>query len=86
MLGLVKALSVECASMKIRINCIAPGIIKTDFSKALVADPKHQNSIPLGRFGTSEDCSAAVSFLCSDQASFITGETMVISGGVQSRL
>jgi len=90
MLGLVKALSIECASMNIRVNCIAPGIIKTEFSKSLWEDEQiqkyHKATIPLRRLGTSDDCAGAVSFLCSDQASFITGETIVISGGVQSRL
>jgi len=89
LIGLTKALSHELAGKKIRVNCIAPGLIKTKFSGALFnlasEDVLAQNQ-PLGRVGVPEDCSGAVSFLCSDAASFITGETIVMAGGVTSRL
>ena len=89
LIGLTKALSFELAAKKIRINCIAPGIIKTKFSDALfsqVSEETFSQNLPIGRVGVPEDCSGAVSFLCSDAASFITGETIVMAGGVKSRL
>jgi len=89
LLGLVKSLAVSCASHKIRVNCIAPGIIKTDFSKALTdsGDSMMKDLIPLRRYGEAEDCSGAVAFLCDDKsAAYITGETIVIAGGLGARL
>uniref|UniRef100_A0A915I2G2 Uncharacterized protein n=1 Tax=Romanomermis culicivorax TaxID=13658 RepID=A0A915I2G2_ROMCU len=90
LLGMVKALAMSCAPHNVRVNAIAPGIVKTDFSKFLWDNEKscqfYENMIPLGRFGKAEDCSGVVSFLCSDDASYITGETIVISGGVNARL
>ena len=89
LLGLTKALSGELASKGIRINCIAPGLIKTKFSNALFGPDDGKElikTIPLGRVGIPEDCSGSVVFLCSDDASYITGETIVMSGGLKSRL
>jgi dehydrogenase/reductase SDR family protein 4 len=90
LLGLVKGLAPQCAGKHIRINAIAPGIIKTKFSEQLwnsdgVAKDA-ASRIPLNRFGTPEECAGAAAFLVSDDASFITGETIVMSGGVHSRL
>ncbi|CAH1779235.1 unnamed protein product [Owenia fusiformis] len=90
MIGLTKALVPQLASMNIRINTICPGVIKTRFSEALwkspMAEEMEKTTIPMGRFGVSEDCAGAVSFFVSDDASYITGENMVIAGGVKSRL
>jgi len=90
LLGLTKVLANECAHMGVRVNCVAPGIIKTKFSEALWKNEAVQEQtltyIPVGRLGESEDIGGAVSFLSSDQASYITGETLVIAGGMQSRL
>ena len=88
LIGLTKALSYELASKKIRINCIAPGLIKTKFSDALLAQGESAvtSSIPLRRVGVPEDCSETVVFLCSQGASYITGETIVMAGGMVSRL
>jgi len=90
LLGLVKALAVTCGAINIRVNGIAPGIIKTDFSKALWenkdAEKYYEASTPMGRLGTADDCSGAVSFLCSDQSAYITGETIMITGGISARL
>lgn len=90
LVGLTKVLAEECGHMGVRINCIAPGIIKTNFSEALwkndAAFKEFLKTVPLGRIGLSNDIGGAVSFLSSDQASYITGETLVISGGVHSRL
>ncbi|KAL9975288.1 hypothetical protein ACROYT_G012438 [Oculina patagonica] len=90
LLGLTKVLSNECAHMGVRVNCVAPGIIKTRFSEALWKNEALQEQalthIPMRRLGESEDIGGAVSFLSSDEASYITGETLVIAGGMQSRL
>jgi len=87
LLGLVKALVQGCAEKNVRVNGIAPGIIKTKFSQVLWEQEKAvAATIPLGRLGVSEDCAGAVAFLVSDDASFITGETIVMAGGAASRL
>ncbi|KAK2559702.1 Dehydrogenase/reductase SDR family member 4 [Acropora cervicornis] len=90
LVGLTKVLAEECGHMGVRINCIAPGIIKTNFSEAInIYLMKQCSSQPLClvfRIGLSNDIGGAVSFLSSDQASYITGETLVISGGIHSRL
>ncbi|XP_058971646.2 dehydrogenase/reductase SDR family member 4 [Pocillopora verrucosa] len=90
LLGLTKVLANECAHMGVRVNCVAPGIIKTKFSGALWQSESLTEAalaqVPLRRLGESEDIGGAVSFLSSDQASYITGETLVIAGGMHSRL
>lgn len=90
LIGLTKVLAGELGKQQIRVNCLCPGIVKTDFSRALwendsVAE-KIQESIPLQRFAESDDCSGIVSFLASDEARYITGENFVVAGGMQSRL
>lgn len=90
LLGLVKVLAGECAPMNIRVNGIAPGIIKTAFSSTLTETPAISetilNSIPLKRFGTPSECAGTAVFLSSDDASYITGEIISVTGGMQSRL
>lgn len=90
LLGLVKVLANECGQMGVRVNGVAPGIIKTKFSEAIWKNEAIMkpalNQVPLARIGVSEDIGGAVSFLSSDEASYITGETLVINGGMQSRL
>ncbi|XP_005111190.1 dehydrogenase/reductase SDR family member 4 isoform X1 [Aplysia californica] len=90
LLGLNKVLAPELAAHNIRINCIAPGIIKTKFSNALTQNEDALNvalsTIPLGRLGTPEECSGAASFLASDDSAYMTGETIVVSGGMTGRL
>ncbi|XP_068724263.1 dehydrogenase/reductase SDR family member 4-like isoform X1 [Montipora capricornis] len=90
LVGLTKVLADECGHMGVRVNCVAPGIIKTKFSEALWSNGSLSDHLlkmtPLGRLGVSSDISGAVSFLSSDQASYITGETLVVSGGLHSRL
>jgi dehydrogenase/reductase SDR family protein 4 len=89
-IGLVKALAITVGHMNIRVNGIAPGIVKTEFSKALWEDEDTQkfqtDNIPLGRMAKPDDCSGAVSFLCSDDSNYITGEVMMITGGINARL
>jgi dehydrogenase/reductase SDR family protein 4 len=70
------------------LHCPA-GIVPTKFASALVATPELEDIKQrtfLGRLGTAEDMAAAVAFLVSDDASYITGETLVVAGGMQSRL
>ncbi|XP_070565043.1 dehydrogenase/reductase SDR family member 4-like isoform X2 [Ptychodera flava] len=90
MFGLTKALVPQCAGMNIRINCIAPGLIRTRFSEALWKDPDvladTLKSVPMNRIGEPSECAGVVSFLCSEDASYVTGETIVIAGGQSSRL
>jgi len=89
--GLTKALASELGKRKIRVNCVAPGMIKTSFSKPLWKDPKAEKFISskaiLKRLGEAEEIANVVVFLLSNQASYITAETVVVSGGFEgSRL
>eukprot|EP00897_Mesotaenium_endlicherianum_P002709 jgi/Mesen1/2466/ME000158S01660 len=74
----------------VRVNCVAPGIVPTHFADALVSNPASKEMMEektaLKRLGTPEDMAAAVAFLVSGDAAYITGETLVVSGGMQSRL
>ena len=82
--GMSRALAREIGSRNITVNCIAPGFIDTDMTKALneqqIAAMLQQ--IPLGRFGLPEDIAAAVCFLASPQAGYITGSTLHVNGGM----
>lgn len=88
LLGLVQGLVPQLSSLNIRVNAIAPGIIKTNFSQALLEPGEEAVAadVPLNRVGRPEECAGAVAFLVSDDASYITGETIVMSGGKRSRL
>ncbi len=84
MIGMSKALAAEVASRGITVNCIAPGFIQTPMTDALSDDQKTKllASIPAGRLGESEDIAAAAVFLASDQAAYITGQTLHVNGGM----
>ncbi|XP_033116608.1 dehydrogenase/reductase SDR family member 4-like [Anneissia japonica] len=88
--GLTKALAPQCAGMGIRVNALAPGVIKTKFSEALwkneAASEQFLSMIPMKRIGLPEECAGTVAFLCSDDGSYMTGETLVIAGGMSARL
>ncbi|XP_054732533.1 dehydrogenase/reductase SDR family member 4 [Anastrepha obliqua] len=90
LIGLTKAAAKDLAPVGIRVNCLAPGIIKTKFSKALyeseAANEAALSKIPMGRLGSPEEMAGIVTFLVSDDASYITGETIVASGGMSGRL
>uniref|UniRef100_A0A8C6RFZ2 Dehydrogenase/reductase SDR family member 4 n=1 Tax=Nannospalax galili TaxID=1026970 RepID=A0A8C6RFZ2_NANGA len=90
LLGLTKNLASELASKNIRVNCLAPGLIKTHFSSVLWSDESKEEMIKkamnIRRLGKPGDCAGIVSFLCSEDASYITGETIVVGGGTPSRL
>ncbi|XP_028934192.1 dehydrogenase/reductase SDR family member 4-like [Ornithorhynchus anatinus] len=90
LLGLTKNLALELAPRGIRVNCLAPGLIKTNFSSVFWKDQaveasSHQ-ALKIHRIGEPEDCAGIVSFLCSPDASYIMGETVVVGGGSPSRL
>ncbi|KAM0732086.1 Dehydrogenase/reductase SDR family member 4 [Formica fusca] len=90
LLGLTKATAEELAFDGIRVNCIAPGIIKTKFSKQLYESEDNYNvaisHINMKRLGMSDEIGSVAAFLASSDASYITGETIVVSGGMRSRL
>ncbi|XP_028643183.1 dehydrogenase/reductase SDR family member 4 [Grammomys surdaster] len=89
-LGLTKNFATELASKNIRVNCLAPGLIKTRFSSVLWEEKAREDvmkeALQIRRLGKPEDCAGLVSFLCSEDASYINGETIVVGGGTPSRL
>lgn len=82
--GFTKSLAREVASRGITVNTVAPGFIDTDMTRQLAEDQRRAllSSIPLGRLGEAEEVAYAVAFLCSDQAAYITGETLHVNGGM----
>jgi 3-oxoacyl-[acyl-carrier protein] reductase len=84
LIGFSKALAREIASRGITVNVVAPGLIETDMTRALTdkAQVDWAAQIPLGRLGTTADVAAAVCFLASDEASYITGQVLAVNGGM----
>lgn len=82
--GMSRALAREVGSRNITVNCVAPGFIDTDMTKALNDQQTAalMQQIPAGRFGLPEDIAAAVAFLASPQASYVTGTTLHVNGGM----
>jgi 3-oxoacyl-[acyl-carrier protein] reductase len=83
-IGFTKSLARELGSRGVRANVIAPGYIKTRLTDAIPEDAQQTMlaNTPLGRFGDPEDVAGAVRFLCSDEAAFITGEVLLVDGGL----
>ena len=83
LIGLTKSLAAELGPTGIRVNCVAPGVVKTDMLDALPPEalPMLAGDTPLGRLGTPEDIAQAVCFLADDRASFITGQVLTADGG-----
>ncbi|MFL6443198.1 MAG: SDR family NAD(P)-dependent oxidoreductase [Candidatus Sulfotelmatobacter sp.] len=85
LISMVKGLSTELASAGIYVNSVAPGWVDTDMSAEALQDPKSgeeiRRTIPMGRVGTPEEIAGPVLFLCSEYASFITGEVFNVNGG-----
>jgi 3-oxoacyl-[acyl-carrier protein] reductase len=84
LIGFSKALARELASRNVTVNVVAPGLIDTDMTRAIAekAQGDWVSQIPLGRLGTPDDVAAAVCFLASDEASYITGHVLAVNGGL----
>jgi 3-oxoacyl-[acyl-carrier protein] reductase len=84
LIGFCKSLAKEVASRNVTVNVVAPGLIETDMTRAITADAQRDwtAQIPMGRPGTPADVAAAVCFLASDEASYITGQVLAVNGGM----
>ena len=95
-ISLTRSLSLELASYGVRVNAVSPGPVYTDFNKTVMAQRRQilgvteeqmmeriRSSIPLGRWGEAEDIANAVAFLCSPQSTWMTGEVIRVSGGLE---
>jgi 3-oxoacyl-[acyl-carrier protein] reductase len=84
LIGLTRAIAVEVASRSITVNAVAPGFIETPMTDVLPADlkDKMKTLIPLGRMGSDRDVAAAIVFLASDEAGYITGQVLDVNGGM----
>ena len=84
LIGMSKSLAQEVASRGVTVNCVAPGFIKTAMTDAL-DDAQHERlmgGIPTGRLGVGEDVATAVVYLASDEAGYVTGQTLHVNGGM----
>ncbi|MES1986772.1 MAG: 3-ketoacyl-ACP reductase FabG2 [Pseudomonadota bacterium] len=81
LIGATKALAVELASRKVTVNCVAPGLIATDMTDDLPLD-EALKMVPMNRVGQSDEVAAAVAFLMSDEASYITRQVLGVNGGI----
>lgn len=85
LLQLTRALAIECASDRVRVNAVAPGFIETPFTTKVLGNAEVKNWLlertPMGRIGKPDDVANAVSFLASEKASWITGTTLFVDGG-----
>ncbi len=84
LVGFTKSLAREVGSRNITVNCVAPGFIETDMTRALAEEQVKRlvENVPLGRLGRVEDVAAAVAFLCSPGAAYMTGATLHVNGGM----
>ena len=84
LIGFSKALAREVASRSITVNVVTPGLVDTDMTKAITdkAQTDWASAIPLGRLGTPDEIAAAVCFLASDEAAYITGQVLAVNGGM----
>ena len=83
-IGMSKSFAIEYAKKNITVNCVSPGFIDTAMTLKIAEKVKLYltSRIPIGRLGTGNDVSNCVAFLCSDQSSYITGETLHVNGGM----
>jgi 3-oxoacyl-[acyl-carrier protein] reductase len=84
LIGFSKAVALEVASRGITVNVVAPGLIDTDMTRAITGSARDEwaSKIPVRRLGTPDDVAAAVCFLASDEASYITGQVLAVNGGM----
>lgn len=84
LIGFAKAVALEVASRGITVNVVAPGMIETDMTRAITESAREEwaSKIPLRRLGTPDDIAAAVCFLASDEAAYITGQVLAVNGGM----
>jgi len=84
MIGMSKSLAQEVASRNITVNCVAPGFIETAMTEALTDDQKAaiNGTIPAGRMGAGVDVAAGVAYLASEEAAYVTGQTLHVNGGM----
>jgi 3-oxoacyl-[acyl-carrier protein] reductase len=84
LIGFTKAVALEVASRGVTVNVVAPGLVETDMTRELAEKAREQweSRIPLRRLGTPDDIAAAVCFLASDEASYITGQVLAVNGGM----
>ncbi len=84
LIGWTKALAKECGPSGIRVNCLSPGFIDTQMNASFGEDVRREmaEETPLCRLGTPGDCASAVLYLCSEGASFITGQVLAVNGGL----
>jgi 3-oxoacyl-[acyl-carrier protein] reductase len=84
LIGFCKALAREVASRGITVNVVAPGLVESDMTRAMTdtAQVDWAAQIPLGRIGVPDDVAAAVCFLASDEAAYITGHVLAVNGGM----
>ena len=82
--GMSKSMALEVASRNITINCVAPGFIETDMTKDILSKNEDalKKSIPMGRVGSPDEVASLVTFLASDAAGYITGQTIHVNGGL----
>lgn len=86
MRSLTATLALEYAGRGIRVNAVGPGATVTPINRAWIDDPQKrrlvESHIPMGRAGTADEMAAAAAFLCSDDAAYITGQTLFVDGGL----
>ena len=84
LIGFAKSVAQEVASRNITVNVVAPGLVETDMTRAITEDTRAEweARIPLKRLGTPDDIAAAVCFLASDEAAYITGQVLAVNGGM----
>jgi 3-oxoacyl-[acyl-carrier protein] reductase len=84
MIGMSKALALEIASRNVTVNCIAPGFVTTAMTDALTEEQRRKaaEAVPAGRFGTVDEIAAAAVYLASDEAAYVTGQTLHVNGGI----
>ncbi|MCD8391581.1 MAG: 3-oxoacyl-ACP reductase FabG [Firmicutes bacterium] len=82
--SMTRTMAKELAPYGIRVNAVAPGFIETEMMNSIPAEKRGEylNAIPMGRFGTAEDVANAVSMLCGDSCAYMTGQTLVLDGGL----